>query len=219
MMIKQKKNSKQNQIITITESEYSNLSEDQRGTITKNIVAFRGDIPREWIGKRTMLYPSSKGTSLLIEGISLSIVPDNIQSWNARSKTKDYHTAKLGEQTFPGIYELNDGSLIECHEWLEPEWDEEEKEPDGGVYYTIYNNGEEDDGGVLGYNKKDKFSHFEKWLAENGQGIITRKIADEGTEEYDELMDAMDSDEYNEVKSKFNLKNKKTNKMFRRTRA
>ena len=55
---------------TMTESQYRNLPEDYKGTYED----YQGNHP-EWKGRRTALV-ADPGTCLVIEGVSLKIVPD-----------------------------------------------------------------------------------------------------------------------------------------------
>lgn len=119
---------------------------------------------------------------------------------------------KLSDQKYPGIYEMENGSILECHEYMDL-FDDGEPEPYGSVYYTLYENGEEVDGGLMGYRKRDPVTDLAEFIESCGQGRIKRKIADEGSEAYQEIDNSLDdSKRYNKVKGKYGLKNRKTAK-------
>lgn len=88
---------------------------------------------------------------------------------------------KLAPMEYEGIYRLDNGLYLKAHEWLAQDWSEEEgPEPLGGVYYNLYTSLADDsidiDGGVMGYDLHDTIGDFNQFLAEAGQGRITRKI-------------------------------------------
>lgn len=115
---------------------------------------------------------------------------------------------------FTGIYELEDGAIMEAHEWEDSDWSDYDTEPYGAVYYDIYEHGEEVDGGVLGYEPGDTISDLDDFIAGNNGNSIKRLIAPEGTPEYSEIYNALGyPDDYAKVKTKFGLsKNRKSNK-------
>jgi hypothetical protein len=87
---------------------------------------------------------------------------------------------KLALMEYEGIYRLDNGLYLEAHEWLVPYWDDEGPEPLGGVYYDLFTSLSDDaiaiDGGVMGYDLNSTLEDFNEFLAEAGQGQITRKI-------------------------------------------
>jgi hypothetical protein len=88
---------------------------------------------------------------------------------------------KLAPMEYEGIYRLDNGLYLKAFEWLAQEWAEEEgPEPLGGVYYNLYTSLTDDaidiDGGVMGYDLNSTLEDFNEFLAEAGQGQITRKI-------------------------------------------
>lgn len=92
---------------------------------------------------------------------------------------------RLHTKKFEGLYKLDNGDLLDCHEWYDPVWDEEEKPPYGAIYYDIYESkaiDEEDpislDGGTLGYSKHNTLRHFDTWLHECNQGALVEKIGE-----------------------------------------
>ncbi len=115
----------------------------------------------------------------------------------------------LASQEFPGIYELDDGSLMEAHEWLDPDWEEDE-EPLGSVYYAIYRDYEEVDGGVMGYEEGDKMSDLSYFMGECNQPRIKRLIVREDEDGFDDLYEALEDEGlYKSIKGRFGLKNKR----------
>lgn len=88
---------------------------------------------------------------------------------------------KLAPMEYEGIYRLDNGLYLKAHEWLAQEWAEEEgPEPLGGVYYDLFTSLSDDaiavEGGVMGYDLHSTLGDFNQFLAEAGQGQITRKI-------------------------------------------
>lgn len=127
--------------------------------------------------------------------------------------SKSFMNEKMVGGKWAGIYELENGCIIEIHEW--GDWfDESElddvQEPKGAVYYDIYEGGKVVDGGVCGYDDGDKFSDIAKFVeGGNGQKIV-RRVAGCDDPAYDEIYETLDyPDEYNKIKSKFGLKNRK----------
>ncbi len=119
---------------------------------------------------------------------------------------------KLSDQKYPGIYEMEDGSVLECHEYMDL-FDDGGPEPYGSVYYSLFVDGEEVDGGLMGYRKRDPFTDLAEFIESCGQGKIKRKIADEGSEAYDEIDASLyDSKSFSKIKGKYGLKNRKTAK-------
>lgn len=113
---------------------------------------------------------------------------------------------------FTGIYELKDGSILEAHEWDDPDWEECGVDPPlGSVYYDIYENGEGVDGGVMGYDSGDTIGNLSDFVARSNSDGISRLIAAEGTPEYDEIYGALGiPKDYLPIKRKYGLsKNKK----------
>lgn len=107
---------------------------------------------------------------------------------------------------FAGIYELEDGAIMEAHEWFDSDWSDYDEEPYGAVYYDIYENGEEVDGGVLGYDPGDTIQDLDDFIAGNNANGIKRLIAKEGTDEFYEIYNALGfPDDYAKVKSKYGL--------------
>jgi hypothetical protein len=59
----------------ITESEYRRTSPEFKGKWTAAMARYRGDVPKSWIGRRTLIwYVPGKGTSLFTEGVHFVIV-------------------------------------------------------------------------------------------------------------------------------------------------
>lgn len=93
---------------------------------------------------------------------------------------------KLALMEYEGIYRLDNGHYLKAQEWLSPEWDDEGRPELLGavyyeaVYYDIYKILADDaiaiDGGVMGYDLNSTLEDFNEFLAEAGQGQITRKI-------------------------------------------
>ncbi len=107
---------------------------------------------------------------------------------------------------FTGIYELEDGSIMEAHEWMDSDWSDYDSEPAGALYYDIYENGREVDGGVLGYDPGDTISDLDDFIAGNNGNSIKRLIAPVGTPEYNEIYDVLGyPEDYLPVKAKYNL--------------
>lgn len=127
--------------------------------------------------------------------------------------SKSFMNEQMVGGNWAGIYELEDGSIMEVHEW--DDWFDEselddDQEPQGAVYYDIYEGGEAVDGGVCGYKEGDKFSDIAKFVESgNGQKIV-RRVAGCDDQAYDEIYETLDyPDEYKKIKSKFGLKNRK----------
>lgn len=61
----------------ITRKEWEAIPSAYKGEWTQGIADFRGDIPPELIGKKTMMdyEPENGGTVLLTEGIHFNIAP------------------------------------------------------------------------------------------------------------------------------------------------
>lgn len=93
---------------------------------------------------------------------------------------------KLAPMEYKGIYRLDNGHYLKAQEWLSPEWDDEGRPELLGavyyeaVYYDIYKILADDaiaiDGGVMEYDLNSTLEDFNEFLAEAGQGQITRKI-------------------------------------------
>lgn len=98
---------------------------------------------------------------------------------------KSIEKQRLHTKKFEGLYKLDNGNLLDCHEWFDPVWEEEEKPPYGAIYYDIYESqatDEEDpislDGGTLGYSKNNTLRHFDIWLHNCRQGSLVEKIGE-----------------------------------------
>lgn len=63
-------------MIQVTWERWNSISKDYKGVWTKESVEWRGDIPKEYIGKRNILAGSigEKGTGLLTEGVHFEII-------------------------------------------------------------------------------------------------------------------------------------------------
>lgn len=127
--------------------------------------------------------------------------------------SKSFMNEKMVGGKWAGIYELENGNIMEVHEW--GDWFDEsemdgDQEPQGAAYYDIYEGGEVVDGGVCGYDEGDKFSDIARYVEEgNGQRIV-RRVAGCDDPAYDEIYETLDyPEEYNKIKSKFGLKNRK----------
>ncbi len=114
----------------------------------------------------------------------------------------------LASGEFEGLYELSNGHILEAHEWLDPDWSEYDEEPDGSVYYDIYDGLTEGpiDGGVIGYSKGETMAYVSEWLIQNGQPAIIRLIVRETDPRYNDLFDALwDPSMFNDVAGDFGL--------------
>lgn len=122
---------------------------------------------------------------------------------------------------FTGVYELEDGSIMEAHEWLDwdEEWESSPNPPIGAVYYDIYEDGVAVEGGVMGYDKGDKLSDLDGFMRDSSQPGISRMVAPAGSDEYDEIYYVLgDPESYVHVKKKFGFsKNRKSKKKRRRS--
>jgi len=94
---------------------------------------------------------------------------------------------KLHTQKFEGLYKLDNGNILDCHEWFDPSWEDDDPEPFGAIYYDIYEPSAMDeddpislDGGVIGYSKTDTLKYFGRWLEDCKQGSIIEKIGETG---------------------------------------
>lgn len=92
---------------------------------------------------------------------------------------------KLHTKKYEGLYQLDNGNLLDCHEWLDPVWANHEKPPYGSIYYDIYDPkaiDEEDPipigGGTIGYAKHKTLRHLEKWIFDCHKGLIIEKIGE-----------------------------------------
>lgn len=84
---------------------------------------------------------------------------------------------------YEGLYRLEDGNVLECHEWIDQSWDDDEEEPFGAIYYDVFKSSpdaplepEPIDGGVLGYSESDTLMTFNNWLLSCNQSSILAKI-------------------------------------------
>lgn len=95
--------------------------------------------------------------------------------------------APLSEQLFTGYYcTTKPGVVVEAHEWEDWEYDDENSV--GAVYYAILEKGEEVDGGVLEYQENgESFRGFIYWVQEAHGVSIVAPIAMEGEIEYGDL--------------------------------
>ncbi len=126
----------------------------------------------------------------------------------------------LQTQQYPGIYVMDDGRIVEMHEWLDPDWygdeqdewsdeyaDEYEGEapPKGSIYYDTFDRNGPLSGGVMGYDEYDDLTAFEQFESSRINALIIR----EGDPEYEDLLDALQDGRYDEVRDRFGLPNRK----------
>lgn len=89
----------------------------------------------------------------------------------------DMKNVKLyeNESAWMGTYQLSNGDYLECWEWTNPEYSDDEDIPDGAVYYDILNDIEAYDGGIKDYFKGETFNDFMTWIKEVHDVEIIRK--------------------------------------------
>ncbi|MGE4212431.1 MAG: hypothetical protein AB7E75_03590 [Candidatus Methanomethylophilaceae archaeon] len=104
-------------------------------------------------------------------------------SYLARSVPYDLIAGRLLSSGYEGLYRLANCNILECHEWMDPHWDDDEEEPFGAVYYDIFAGGADQecdpepiDGGVLGYSESDTLRTLNDWLVGCGQGLIIKQV-------------------------------------------
>ena len=63
-------------MIKVTQEQYNKISNDYKGEWSQSSVNFRGDIPKDYIGRKTVMSGciSKEQGSLLTEGIHFEIV-------------------------------------------------------------------------------------------------------------------------------------------------
>lgn len=127
---------------------------------------------------------------------------------------KSWKSENLIDGNYGGLYELEDGTIMDCHDSDECQvWymlgpsDEPDPDVDGALEYTLYRNGEYCGGGITGYTKQNTLSDLQRFMDVVKHGRIKRKIVDEDTAEYRELREAID--EGLPIKGRFGLKNRK----------
>lgn len=129
----------------------------------------------------------------------------NVKSWKSEN---------LIDGNYGGLYELEDGTIMNCHHSDECQvWymlgpsDEPDPDVDGALEYSLYRNGERYDGGITGYMAGNTMSDLQGFMDLMKQGRIKRKIADENTREYRDLMAVIDDGP--SIKGKSGQKNRK----------
>lgn len=138
-------------------------------------------------------------------------------SENATPRKQRKGLTKKLRDGFEGIYELEDGSIMEAHEWEDSDWDEEPNPPLGAVYYDIYENGEVVDGGVMGYDEGDRIADLDTFMRGSNQPGIARLVAAGGTDEYEEIYGVLgDPESYAPVKRKYGFSKNRRSRRGRR---
>jgi hypothetical protein len=60
---------------TITIKEYESIPKDYKSIWERSVIEYRGDIPKEWEGKRNMLVMDELGRTVLItEGVHFKVI-------------------------------------------------------------------------------------------------------------------------------------------------
>lgn len=85
-------------------------------------------------------------------------------------------TEPLRTRRYEGTYILCDGRHMEAWETDPDTWEYDDgPEPLGQIYYNIYEDGTEVDGGVMGYGPGDTLADLQHWLGvANGVRIVCR---------------------------------------------
>jgi len=108
------------------------------------------------------------------------------------AKKKDIFKQKLQDGNYEAFYLMSDGTVLNAFETSNTlDYDDSI----GGVYYAIYYDGEEQDGGLMEYSEGSTLADFNDFV-EDYHGIsIVKIIAAAGDDLYDELDEAIDDPE------------------------
>ena len=108
------------------------------------------------------------------------------------SKKKDIFSIKLETEEYEGFYLLSDGTVMNAFETINDlDWEDAV----GGVYYAIYEDGEEVDGGLMEYDSNSTLKDLDEFVQMCSGVSIADVIAFAEEPLYAELEDAIDDPE------------------------
>ena len=97
--------------------------------------------------------------------------------------------SKIKNIPFTGYYALSDGTVMEAHEWYGIL---DYKDFIGGIYFTVYVDGEDAGGGVMEYTDSTTFAAFNRFIQSYYKATIVGVIAKENSRLYDQLEEFAD---------------------------